>query len=375
MKRRLAYATIILLCLTKICHAQEFNAGTQALQAHDLRWIKYRNDIERTGMTAAAMESEIRYVIKSADNQGIAIRDIELPINVIKLEYVGYLHPNDIGIFSANPVRSDNSASINKKLYIYRYDNFYFSTETDNIQSQKNVYYAARAVEILRAKYWLAFERLFTDTERYPSDRPKLELFSNMNKCYWIAFNETPDYIAKSYTSFLGEGYFPDVDGAGNVSRFRNVVVIDIHAKNILGNETSKGSRPIYKRSTADENYTLYMKEGLIETLIHEMIHRYIDYLYPHDKMLSDIRRNRNVGVFNMAEENAVVNTSLSYLLNEGGMGDELFKYYYKEVFQSNVAALHSSGQYEPYARLFADSVTISAGNERKIFRMKVLDR
>ena len=98
-----------------------------------------------------------------------------------------------------------NSSSINKKLYIYKYDNFYVSVEQDDATNQQHVYFTLRALEILKNRYRKAFVSLFLDTQAFPTNQPKFENFSNSNKAFWIAFNNTPLYIAKSYTSFLND--------------------------------------------------------------------------------------------------------------------------------------------------------------------------
>jgi len=373
MKKKL---TMIICSLFISCgiQAQIFQPTTESLQKHDLSWIKSKNAFDQSKLLASQIENEIKQLIQKYNYENSAIGTIDIPINTKKLDYLGFKHPNELGIFTANPISNTNSTSINKQLHIYRYENFYFSTEDDNETSQKNVYFSIRAIEILRTLYNDAFDKLFVQTLSYTGDRPKFEKWSNSNRFYWTAFNTTPDYIAKSYTSFLGAGYFPNIDGISDIGRYKNVVVIDVHSGNILGNDATKGSKPIYKKPTPEENYLLYMKEGLVETYIHEMLHRYIDYLYTDDKTISDIRKSRDLANFNAAEENAILNTSLSYFIRKGGISDELIKYYYSEVFNYNIKSLKDNNQYNTYIKIFADLPTISTGKDRLIFKLKVLD-
>ena len=150
--------------------------------------------------------------------------------------------------------------------------------------------------------------------------------------------------------------------------------MIDIHAQNILGNIDTKGSKVIYQKNTAYANYLLYMREGLIETLIHEMLHVYMDYAYTSNPTIATIRRARSLSNFKYAEECAVMNTSLSYFINQGGLSDELFQYYYMNVFNSNINALRNNKQYNNYGSLVSGKTKINNLSPREVFRLDVLD-
>lgn len=359
------------------CVSIQFSLCAQSLEdlnKHDLSWITSDNDFDQISMTKVQIALEIEGIIKMATQSLSPVHSIDIPINSKKILYKGHLHPNETGLFDSNPVSSANSSSINKKLHIYVYDDFIISTENNSSVDQWNVYYSIRAVEILKARYKLAYNKLFESTRNHWSDRPDLKPFSNSNKAFWIAFNESPAYIAVSYTSFLGEGYFPNVDNT-QIGNFKNIPIINIHSKNILGEEESKGSRPIYNLDSAQDNYNMYMREGLIETLIHEMIHRYVDYLYPHDQRMSKIRESRDLPDFNYAEECAVLNTSLSYFLRMGGLADSIYNYYFTNVFDYNIGQLDAKQKLDQYSRIFTD--TVSSATEkphRKLFKLLILN-
>lgn len=302
------------------------------------------------------------------------------------------MHPNDTKLFHQNPVSATNSTSINKKLHIYQYGKFFISTENDNAIDQRNIYYTLRAINILRYRFPKAYEKLYVETGSFATDRPKFAEWSNSNIAFWIAYNDTPTFIAKSYTSFVNWQGFPDVSPLTpgsrrrTINRYKNIVVTDIHAQNIMGNSPTIGSRPVYRtfwdedgNRSAEFFYTFYMKDGLIETLVHEMLHRYIDYSYTFDEKTNKIRANRvdnngnEIKDFTLAEEIAVVNTSLSYFLREGGLHEEVSFYYFREVFNPNIRTLTDKNLLIPFGKVFSDTV-ITSNNHRDVFRLSILD-
>lgn len=110
----------------------------------------------------------------------------------------------------------------------------------------------------------------------FATEKPKYKKWVNSNKAFWIAFNFNPDYIASNNTVFLGAGYFQAPNNS--IGKYRNIALVNIDSKNIFGDLKPIVSRPIYKRGNNWDNYYAYMREALIESLIHEMGgHNYID--------------------------------------------------------------------------------------------------
>lgn len=345
---------------------------TAELQKHDLTWLKSGNDFDQKKFTEAQAETEIAYLIEKSRAVNTPIKDIEVSFNEAKLDYLGYIHPNDTNLFAGNPVKSNNSNSINKNLHVYRYGSFFVSSETDTEADQQNVYYTVRAINILRYRYPKAYAKLFVETGSHPTDAPRGLGLSNSYKAHWIAFNKTPDDIAASYASFVQEGAFPK-SGGPTINRYRNVSVTNIHSGNIMGDAATQGSKVIYQNLDAAENYRPYMRDGLVETLVHEMLHRYIDHSYVVDERIKTIRLNRQGESFNLAEECAVMNTSLSYFMREGGLSDVVPAYYLSRIFNSNIKILESKNLLNSYAEVFSGSAAPS-NNYREAFRLSVLD-
>ena len=92
--------------------AQDLTPTNADLLKHDLFWIKPRikhhfqpaNDFDQTPLSAAQIDAEIAYRIQEAISNQALTRDIEIPINLKKIKYLGFVHPNDLGLFNAFPV-------------------------------------------------------------------------------------------------------------------------------------------------------------------------------------------------------------------------------------------------------------------------------
>lgn len=300
------------------------------------------------------------------------IVEIEVPINSKKLKFLGYMHPNDLGIFDAWKVSSQNSNSINKQLYIYQYEDFYISTENDDSTSQINIFYTIRAIILLKYYFPTVYNRLFLETKNHISKQPKFTTFLNSNKAFWIAYNTTPDYIAKSQTSFLSDGYFPTSNNQ-QIEKYKNIPIIDIHSENIKGINKKNGSFPIYKKTKSTENYLLYMKEGIIETFTHEMLHRYVDFAYPHSNTFFKIKSFREGKNNLIAEECGIMNTSLSYYLKSGYFTNAIFEYY-TPIFDANSSKMKSEKIYKTYSQAFKTWKKKNFNTPKEVFILDILE-
>lgn len=376
---------IILTWLTCLfsANAQQPTATASQLATHKLDWIRSNGDFPQSGLTEAQIDTAISNRIKRAANASILNSDIEIPIDTAKLLYLGYIHPNRTNIFTSNPIGTvynngkKNTPELDTQIHVYKYGNFYFSTESDSAVDQQNVYYAIRAINILQSRYPDAFEEMFTSTMSFPTQTPNYNQWVNSNKAFWIAFNENPEAIASNNTIFLGEGYFQSPNN--NIGKYRNVALVNIDSRNIVGNNSNTGSAPIYRRETAWENYHAYMREGLIESIIHEMGHNYIDLAYTYNDRFYKIKNARNDSNFaRHAEEIAILNTSISYFTRKGGMANTLSNYYYTNTFDPKIVIINNLGKLDDYASFFSDLTPNSSttnGNLRTIFRLPLLGK
>ncbi|MDO1444606.1 hypothetical protein Q0590_00005 [Rhodocytophaga aerolata] len=157
------------------------------------------------------------------------------------------------------------------QFYFWAYRDIDIAVLTDDDSGQYYVYSIARAIEILRCRYPKAYQKLFMESRVFSTQAPKPGTFINRYSKILISFNNnTKASIAESGT-VLGT----NEDPSGAFGKYSNLAVISFHQANLLGS-TNQGSKVLYDKSP-DENYIRYLREGIVETLLHEMLHRYIE--------------------------------------------------------------------------------------------------
>lgn len=343
--------------------------STVSLDRFDLEWIKTGNDFDQSKFsTEEEIDKEIANRINAYDRE-TAIVTYEVPINSKRLT-----KPNSsktYKTFDAN-IGIINKDLPNSMAYFWRYRDIDIAVPGNTYQDQLNVYSVIRALEILRCRYPKAYQKLFIETRAYSSQAPTRLTFINRFKSLLISFNTfTTASIAES-GQVLGINETP----TAAYGKYPNLGVISIQATNILGNDIY-GSSAIYKKNP-DENYLRYLREGLVETLVHEMLHRYIDTRAGIDELetiifkarppVGGIAKHLNI----LWEEVFINNTSLSYFNREGGLQPSI-PYYYRGVLEGNIAALHGLR----LAKVPDDMSLLNnfnGSNYIDIMRLKVLD-
>lgn len=368
MKKAFFVAIIMVFTLltSTYCVGQPV-AAPEELAKHDLKWIKTNGDFDQTSLDETTIENEINRRIQNAIKNNKLTADIQVPINTKKLKYLEHKHPREFGFGEMG----SGLEHLNKEVYMYQYDDFYISTEEDQAVDQNNVFYTIRAVNILRIRYPESFKELFIDSKNPVSEKPRFQTFVNSNKGFWIAFNENPKFVSSNNTIFLFDRNVPNSD----IELYRNISVVNIHSKNILGASPS-GSGPVYKQTNPWDNYNLHMADGLIVSIVHEMLHNYIDYAYVDKERFHLIKSYRgciSTTNFNLAEENAIINTSYSYFRAKGGIKEQQINYYYNNVYNPNIKTLRSNNQLNYYCKAFSDITVTSSTNLNSIFLIPVL--
>lgn len=322
--------------------------------------ISSNTNLNQTGLSIEEIDLKIQAIIEKQIENELLNEDLEVPYNHKKLDYLGFIHPNDTGLFKTNPIQKKNTAELNKKLHIYKYGYFYISIEDRDTKSIWNLEHTLRAIDILKYRYPEIYDALFFKTFKFYTEKPEFGNWVNTNKAFWIAYNTNPKHIASNNTVFLKDGYFKD----SKIEKYSNIAVVNIHSESILGKSTSHGSRPLYNLEKDTDNHIKYLKDGLIESICHEMIHNYIDLVYTYNQTIHIARKLRGTKNFNYAEENAVLNTSLSYFEKKGGLDKKLIAYYYKNTFDSNITALKNANKITEYGNKFASDIDSKSWKE-----------
>lgn len=364
MTKKLVITIFINLFLSAIVHGQP-TASRQELDRHNLGWIKLSSDFDQTNLSTEQIDERISTLVRQAVSNKLLTAKIQVPINKKKLKYLGNIFPKETGLFDFYTTWPNDLTHLNQKLYFYKYDDFIFSVEQDEALDQKNIYFAIRSLILLKERYGEMYSKLFVETKSYLSESPPFQSFSNSNKGFWIAFNTNPNFIASNNTAFLGAGYFPSPNN--QIGMWSNIAVVNIHSTNILGQSNTTGSKPVYNKESSWDNYDLYMNEGLLVSIAHEMIHNYIDYAYTDIDEIFRIRIHRTNPNFILAEENAVVNTIFNYFGKKGGLMNSQSDYYYKTVFEPNIKTLIEDGQIKAYCKAFSCLEPV-ADNYKAIF-------
>jgi hypothetical protein len=298
-------------------------------QSHDLSWITTRNDFPQIKEDNVAIEMRLRNLITSQST----IYELELPINQKRLSYLGYISAEKLEEFSALRSHIKSRDYLTKKAHYYVYDGIYISVPGDSRNDQQNVFYTIRAINILKYRYPDAFKKLVADARTFPLQGYQVAAnatlgWLNSTPFLLISYNETPQFIAASETILSDVG----IISGTKIQTFRNLSCISIHNTTINGTDEKRGSRLIYNLAEASNNYTHYMRDGLIETLVHELLHRNIDYLNSVDRQSGlifnwDGRKPADSPKFNPdqfdLEEAVVQNTALSYFRKRGGISNE----------------------------------------------------
>ncbi|MBC8032296.1 MAG: hypothetical protein H7Z16_19590 [Pyrinomonadaceae bacterium] len=342
-----------------------------ALGRRDLAWIKTGNDFNQSGFTTAeAIDKEIEKRVSSYDRE-TAIVTFDVPFNSRRL--IKPINKRTYNDFD-NTIAAVNANLSNLDAYFWKYGDIDIAVSGDTYQDQLNVYAVIRALEILRYRYPKAYQKLFVETRKYTSQAPTPGMFVNRFKTVLITFHtSTTAEIAEG-----GQALGANEDLSGPHGKYSNLAIVSIHATKILGAATT-GSNILY-RKTPNENYTRYLREGLVETLVHEMLHRYIDTRTNVDALETSIFKARPLAggtalpLNNKWEEAFIINTSLSYFIREGGLQPSV-PYHYRSIIDGNIAELEGlrlKGVVTDMSRL--TNFTVSTPNHLDIMRLTVLD-
>jgi hypothetical protein len=283
------------------------------------------------------------------------IRDMQVPIKVSQLTYLGNKLLDSIpGLYTDAQHKSEIAANFQSQktpYNTYLYNNLFviqttapakadLSTLNTAPSQDWELYYTVRALQLLQTKYPQAYTALLVKS-MHPDQRAlnQLHFQPYVNKFSKVVISFTDAYggIAISGTQ-LGATNDVITNQQTKYTVYNNLPIISISPTLIRGTTADQGSYPIYRRESADENFHLYMKEGLLHTLVHELTHR-----------VTDVRNNDKRTVYNFIyygpgrqckiapgyicplydmEEIVVGNTINQYFRRVGGLSPELLTFY-----------------------------------------------
>lgn len=320
-----------------------------ALAAHDLAWI---------GCEFTACDP--------GDGPGLLCADFSL--DGVDLEYLGVLHPNDTGAFTTDDVVSPEAFPwLDGPRHTYKYaGNVYILTETDEPADQLDVFFTVRALELIAGRPELAQPLLVEPLDYAPEPTLNNLAWKNRLRSVILSFDTSPLYIAAGLTILDA-----DPGKMGNLDLYSNVAAISIDRETIRGTLPDLGTGPIYGEPNADENFLRYLREGLPETLVHELLHTRVDRLNSVDPAMNTLYFHR--GEINACapfelEEALVAATSLLYWREDGGLSDTYLDYY-DVVLDQNLAIVAQC----PEAAAWSQQFSIPSGVDPR-YDLRILD-
>lgn len=190
---------------------------------------------------------------------------------------------------------------------VWRYAGTLIATARLDDAARRDVLFAARALRQLQVRA-PGLHAAIEDARRY-SAPARLGAFKNRIRELVVSFDRTPEFIA-AQTTLLD----PAPKRVGKLSTYDNVVVLSIDTETIRGERPDRGSRLIYRRAAARDNYEQYMRDGLIYSIGHEFLHIYFDQHKSTSQLAQAVAAARSSRAGADAEEAVVIETALRFL-------------------------------------------------------------
>ena len=289
-------------------------------------------------------------------NLGNPITDLNIKVDTSKILELGFKNIDELNLLGTNkPTHissiSDFAPHIGGKFYNFQYDGIFIIQSKNNADSKTlnsnpnqnlELYYTIRAIEILKIRYTYFYQKLISSVINPQIQNIGQNDYTNWYNSYSkivISFNTGSSDIAISGTYLDPAAISFNLNGKP-MSLYENFPIISINSEIIKGTSQTSGSYPIYKKSNPQENYLLYLKEGLLQSICHELMHRYIDINNIKKGSIFNYisfgngRRDRTDAQYDKSLyniEEAIVNRTLDkYFKQSGGLSSDLLNYYLK---------------------------------------------
>lgn len=262
----------------------------------------------------------------------------QIPIKCDQPRYIGEGTFTDLGLADSqeqlgNAINADADGriEISGVLQFWRSGDFYISASSQTEVSDRMVVATARALKMIKLHAPLIFSEM-VDSHVFKNDE-LIQPWRNRNKAIVVSFDVTPASIASQTT--LVDTQYALIDGVGY---YDNTALVSIDSETIQGSNPTSGSRPIYKKDHAADNFDLYLNDGLVYSIAHEFMHTLFD-LYNSVSPLAvavsagrrapevangmTVEQAKKIAAARVdAEEALVVYTSLYYL--DGFLSDDM---------------------------------------------------
>lgn len=351
--------------------------------------IKTTNDFDQTSLSKSEIELKISEIIKSQNTKPLL--EIATPINTKELVYLGKIHPTKTNIFY-----EDYNYFLNKDLaikgelqYIYKYENLFVATKTNTLLDRYLVFYTIRAYLIIKYRFPDINKFLFERTQQIPANfltnNPNAS-FINTTKYLFLTFDGTLQL--PSNNGYFGANQVGFTAPTYGIEVYPNTQVIYFNRATVL-NGGAAGNIPIYSAiADTSKKFHTYMKDGFIHSFVHERIHDWI-FQYNNFNPLADYLRNKCLSTGTVSDyypfEEAVVNNTTNILFemypNNGGLSEDILKFYRKE-FELSIASFKANNSYQKLktelakynstvsttSNLYKGSISYKLGDDNKLY-------
>jgi hypothetical protein len=303
---------------------------------HPLAWIRTATELRPEDAAPGRADARIAEIV--AAQHDLPIERVDVPVDLAPVERMGRTRTGALEILPPGFADGQRDGDLLAgECVAWRAGTVWIAVPDDSPMSELCVWFVLRALTLLRHRYPEAWSALFEGTSRaadVAADDGAGTGATRRIAAVLVAFDTSPTSIAASITAHdAALGTLDSTDGDRRVTGSRNVAVLLIHPGRAAGDDPHCGSAAIYKSGDRATDFLRYMSDGLVESLVHEMLHVYVDFASATDPACrflstSPARAEGARDAWVAAEECVVMNTSLAYFARKGGLSAEVRSYY-----------------------------------------------
>lgn len=336
-----------------------------------LKWIQKSE--QGTGIVTA---SEIDPLKQIRLQKSRTIRELDVAIDWSKLRYDGCnkIHQDkDLG------VKGTSALQLKSSYHRYSYGaNIVIFAKRIDVRDQLLIHGCLRGLQVLKLRYPAVYKDLYNPQgtlslsalkNRFKSDSQKIKgrtlPWINVNsKVIFVINNDGQESVQSVY--LLGQAKKRTFKAAGTLSVYHNSIVITLNVARL----SHRGSQSVYRGMSQRDAFLYYIRDGIVETLVHEGLHCLISGNRHINKQFKAIRGFQSLksGGFGKRgksiEEAIVCNSSLRFFEGEAvrktGLHKSVFEFYRKAMFEKihipRVKALNKESGGQVFKRLKIES-------------------
>ncbi len=322
-----------------------------------LKWIKTSQDFDQANLSTQEIDRQIARVIQKQKSTPVA--EIVTPINLKKLAYYGYLDFKKTGIVTDSELftsQPDLYADADGPRNIFQYGNLTLLTTYNSYEDQLHVYSIIRSFIILQYKYPEIYEALFLNTALDPRENPQIVKDKsnpgvyNANPYFVVSIHENPKKASNATTSYFSPQHVDPISNSWLADK--NVHVIFFHKETLRNGGVYTGGIPMYPSLAKADAHIRFLRDGLLQTLVHERLHNYVSNYAPINQMCDFMRNDAslitgNGSTYRYLEEPIITHTVNTLFESYGGMSTEVMQYYQELFDKTQLPELKSNTRYQ----------------------------